>query len=80
VQGKTVTQVIPAGPAVARTQAQLAEYRRFRQLIQAFVEVSTRLCDAQLQADPTGAGAGEKRGSARPSRPRSSRKSRPSPA
>jgi len=77
VRGKTVTQVIPAGPAVTRTQAQLAEYRRFRQLIQAFIEVSTRLCAAQLQADPAAPGAGEKRGSPRPSRRRSSRNSRP---
>src|SRR5512138_930041 len=68
VRGKTVTQVIPAGPAVARTQAHLAEYRRFRQLIQAFVAVSARLCEAQLQADPAAPGAGEKRGSPRPSR------------
>jgi hypothetical protein len=80
VRGKTVTQVIPAGPAVARSQAQLAEYRRFRQLIQAFLDVSTRLCDAQLQADTAAPADGEKRGSPRPSRPRSSRKSRRSPA
>jgi hypothetical protein len=32
--GKTITQVIPQGPAVDRTRAQIAEYRRFRKLVQ----------------------------------------------
>jgi hypothetical protein len=78
VHGKTVTHVIPAGPAVARTQAQLAEYRRFRRLTQEFIEVSTHLCDAQLRAPGTGVpGGAEKGGSRRPSRRRSSRNSRP---
>lgn len=77
VQGKTVTHVIPGGPAVARTQAQLVEYRRFRQLTREFIEVSARLCDARLQADAAAPADGEKRGSPRPSRRRSSRNSRP---
>ena len=72
VGGKTVTTVIPAGPAVEATQKQLAECRRFRALTQAFVEVSAQLCDARLAApEAASPEAAEKRGSARPSRRRS---------
>src|ERR1700688_1244492 len=47
--GKTITQVIPPGPAVDRTRAQIAEYRRFRKLVQELIAVSEQLCNAQLQ-------------------------------
>src|SRR6267142_1920794 len=47
--GKTITQVIPQGPAVDRTRAQIAEYRRFRKLVQELIAVSEQLCNAQLQ-------------------------------
>src|ERR1700758_2095184 len=47
--GKTVTQIIPPGPAVDRTRAQIAEYRRFRKLVQELIAVSEQLCNAQLQ-------------------------------
>lgn len=47
--GKTMTQIIPQGPAVDRTRAQIAEYRRFRQLVQELIAVSEQLCHAQLQ-------------------------------
>jgi hypothetical protein len=47
--GKTITQVIPQGPAVDRTREQIAEYRRFRKLVQELVAVSEQLCNAQLQ-------------------------------
>ena len=47
--GKTITQVIPQGPAVERTRAQIAEYRRFRKLVQELIVVSEQLCNAQLQ-------------------------------
>ncbi len=79
VRGKTVTAVIPAGPAVEATRQQLAEHQRCRALTQAFVEVSARLCDARLAAAGAAAEpAAEKRGSARPSRPSARRRSRPS--
>src|SRR5579863_881251 len=45
VAGKTVTRIIPAGPAVDRTQQQVEEYRRFRELVQQLVAVSEQLCD-----------------------------------
>src|ERR1700686_3632186 len=49
--GKTITQVIPQGPAVDRTRAQIAEYRRFRKLVQELIAVSEQLCNAQLQPE-----------------------------
>ena len=47
--GKTVTQVIPQGASVERTKAQLAEYRRFRQLVRELITVSEQICSAQLR-------------------------------
>jgi hypothetical protein len=49
VKGKTMTNVIPAGPAVARTREQLEEYRRFRQRVQDLIAVSEKICDFQLR-------------------------------
>lgn len=66
VAGKTVTRVIPAGPAVAATQAQLDEYRRFRALTHELVEVSTALCDARLaesRQESQGSESDKKKGS-----------------
>lgn len=74
VKGKTVTRVIPVGPAVLQTQAQLAEYQRFRELSRELVEVSTAICDASLR-DPTAAREAKKKGSKKTSKPRSSTKS-----
>jgi hypothetical protein len=51
VGGKTVTQVIPQGPAVERAKAQIAEYRRFRKLVRELITVSEQICSAQLR-DP----------------------------
>ena len=47
--GKTVTRLIPPD-AEAETRAQIAECRRFRQLSQALLEVSSALCEARLAA------------------------------
>jgi hypothetical protein len=49
VEGKTVTRVIPAGPAVEQTQAQIEECRRLRRLTQELIDVSEALCEAQLE-------------------------------
>ena len=49
VEGKTQTRIIPT-EAVEETQAQIAEYRRARTLTRELFEVSTRMCDTQLQA------------------------------
>src|SRR6202041_4205673 len=45
--GKTVTQVIPKGPAVERAKAQIAEYHRFRNLVGELSLVSQQSCSAQ---------------------------------
>ena len=49
IKGKTVTNVIPSGPAVERTREQIAEYHRFRQLVQQLIAVSEKICDVQLR-------------------------------
>src|SRR5271169_2564122 len=49
VAGKTVTRIIPAGPAVEQTRQQLEEYHRFRQLVQQLLAVSEQICDWPLR-------------------------------
>src|SRR6202021_200512 len=49
VGGKTVTQVIPQGPAVERAKAQIAEYRRFRILVRELIAISEQICSVQLR-------------------------------
>jgi hypothetical protein len=76
VGGKTVTKLIPAGPAVERTQEQITEFRRFRDLTRRLTEASEQVCDALLQTDEAAAKAAAKKGgSKRRSRPKSSRNS-----
>ncbi|MCL5884234.1 MAG: hypothetical protein M1377_02620 [Deltaproteobacteria bacterium] len=76
VEGKTVTKVIPAGPAVERTQQQLAEYKEFREVTREFIEVSERLCDARLGTEKAEAKATAKKGGSNwPLKPRSSQRS-----
>ncbi|MBV8514563.1 MAG: hypothetical protein JO260_04610 [Acidobacteria bacterium] len=41
--------MIPQGASVERTKAQLAEYRRFRQLIRELITVSEQICSVQLR-------------------------------
>ena len=69
-RGRTI-----APDAVDRTRAQLEEYQRLRALVRELVEVSGRICDAKLDADPP-ATPGKRgvftRRSRRSSRPRSS--------
>jgi hypothetical protein len=49
VAGKTVTQVIPQGPAVERAKAQIAEYHRFKNLVRELILVSEQICSAQVR-------------------------------
>ena len=53
VDGKTITKIIPAS-AVEQTRQQIAEYKRFRNLTRDFVEVSEKVCDAQLHTAADG--------------------------
>ncbi len=69
--GKTVTRLIPAD-AGAEVQAQNAEYRRFRELSKALIEVSDALSEARLAAGrprpaapPPPPAAAEKKGARR---------------
>ena len=48
VDGKRTSRSLPASAAAA-TESQIAEYQRFRRLSAELVEVSERLCDAQLR-------------------------------
>ena len=49
VGGKTVTQVIPQGPAVERAKAQIAEYHRFRKLVRELILISEQICSARAR-------------------------------
>jgi uncharacterized protein DUF6788 len=74
VGGKTVTKVIPAA-AVERTQRQIAEHRRFRDLVRELVEVGEQLCEERLPGAASDEAA-QKGGSARPSKRRRAARSR----
>lgn len=75
--GKTVTRAIP-GDAVQRTREQVAEYRRFREVVRKFVEVSEAICDSELRARGRGSeAAGKKNASRRPLTKRSPGRSKP---
>ena len=74
VGGKTVTKIIP-GAAVERTQRQIAEHRRFRDLVRELAELGEHLCEERLQGAAPEAAA-QKGGSPRPSRRRRSARSR----
>ena len=55
VQGKTITHIIPPGPAVDGARAQIAEYHRFRDLVRNLIQTSEQLCDLQLhESEPSG--------------------------
>ena len=71
VHGKTQFRSI-APDAVRQTEEQIAEFHRFQRLTREFVDVSTRLCDAQLEAGAPG--APEKKVGLKRRSPRRSRK------
>ena len=47
VNGQARCRSVPAA-AVERTQQQIAEYHRFRQLVKTLIEVNSRLCDTEM--------------------------------
>ena len=78
VAGKTITKLIPP-QAVQTTRAQIAEYRRFRAITKALVELSEQLCDARLVQGQAASQETVKKGaSKKSSRSRSARRSTPS--
>lgn len=77
VAGKTVTRGIPGGTAVQQTREQIEEYRRFRTLVQQFIDVSEKLCDTRTQIFRAASKeAAEKGGSKQRSRRRSPKRSK----
>ncbi|MGB4782864.1 MAG: hypothetical protein WBH61_12650 [Candidatus Methylomirabilis sp.] len=70
--GQDPDQGIPAA-AVPQTEEQIAEYRRFRRLIRALVEVSKKVCNDQLQSPQAVEASAAKKGAKVPSLPRSKR-------
>lgn len=79
VAGKTVATHFRPGPALEKAQREVANYKRFRGLVQEIVEVNERICEArpvpalatdQAPAEAGGEKGGSSRSSKRSSRPR----------
>lgn len=50
-QGKTVTESLPTPAAQNKAEREVAEFRRFEQLIRDFVEVNAKICRARSVQD-----------------------------
>ena len=74
-EGKPTTRSIPPD-WVERTESQIQNYQRLRELHRELISVSARLCEARLKAHRAGVPTGS--GKKKPARRRSSRSSRPS--
>jgi hypothetical protein len=70
LEGKTISEALSRPAALRKAEREVAEFRNFQQLIQAFVEVNTRIC-RQRPMDEEAPTAQEKK-----RRTRSSKKSR----
>jgi hypothetical protein len=46
-QGKTVTESLPTAAARKKVEREIAEFRRFEQLLRAFIEVNAKICRAR---------------------------------
>ena len=46
-QGKTVTESLPTPAAQKKAEREIAEFRRFEQLMREFVEVNSQICRAR---------------------------------
>jgi len=68
--GKTVTETLPSPAALGKAEREVAEFRKFQQLSQRFVEVNTRICRLRPLAEAAASPEEKKRPR------RSSRKSR----
>jgi len=78
VAGRTQSRFLPAAQA-ARIRQQIAAGQQFRRHVDAYWEACEHWADAELEARAAMApGGDQKKGSARPSRPKSSRRSTPS--
>ena len=73
VAGKTAATHFRRGPALDKAQREVANYKRFRGLVEEIVEVNEQICEARpvaaLAADqPPAEAEGKKKGSSRSSR------------
>ena len=67
VAGKTVTKAL-SGPTLEKAQREVLEYKRFKTLVDEFVDVSEQICDARPPAEGLPAeavGDGQKAGAIR---------------
>ena len=53
VRGKTVTESLPTPAAIRKAESEVAEFRKFQQLRQQFVEVNSRICRSRPLGDQT---------------------------
>ena len=44
VRGKTVSEALPTPVAVRKAEHEIAEFRKFRELSRAFVEINEKIC------------------------------------
>ena len=68
--GKTVTEALPSPAALGKAEREVAEFRKYQQLSQRFVEINTRICRLRPLAEAAASPEEKKRPR------RSSRKSR----
>jgi len=61
VQGKTVTEMLSDPAALRKAEQEIAEFRRFQQLIRAFVEVNAKICRLREAESEPELGAQEKK-------------------
>ena len=60
-QGKTVTETFPSPATRRQAERQIAEFRKFQQLIRAFVEVNEKICRERPLPEEAEAAAEEKK-------------------
>ncbi len=44
VEGKTISESLPSPAALAKVEREVAEFRKYQQLSQQFVEINTNIC------------------------------------
>ena len=59
--GKTVTEALPSPAALGKAEREVAEFRKFQQLSQRFVEINTRICRLRPPAEAAAAAEEKKR-------------------
>jgi hypothetical protein len=51
VQGKTVTESLPSPAAQKKAEREIAEFRRFEQLVREFMVVNAKICQSRSAED-----------------------------